>query len=177
LADIASEPLSFDDRVLGCHASAIAASADRHPDVAVAAMTYTHRQQLPSGLRLQPARLPLRFDCRTDRRPHRECTMNTHYSERELNLIRDQGMIYQCACPAQVSELLALMQRLYTYQANCLAQTDVDARVHEQISRALTTAYPVLEKCLTDILVLEGWDMATLKMPAFLQKRLLDGHD
>jgi hypothetical protein len=99
--------------------------------------------------------------------------MDIQYTRKQLSSIREQAMIYQCACPAQVSELLAQMQDLYAYQSNCLNGTDVDVRVHENIAAATMAAYPVIEKCLTDILVLEGWDLNTLVIPEFLQKRLL----
>jgi hypothetical protein len=100
--------------------------------------------------------------------------MNIRYTKEQLSFIQEQAMIYQCACPAQVSILLLKMLDLYAYQANCLTQTDVDARVHERILRAVTEASPIIEQCLTDILNLEGWDLNTLEIPEFLQKRLLD---
>jgi hypothetical protein len=99
--------------------------------------------------------------------------MDTRYTSKQLSSIREQAMMYQCACPAQVSELLAQMQDLYTYQSNCLNESDVDVRVHQNIATATVAAYPVIEKCLTDILVMEGWDLDTLIIPEFLQKRLL----
>jgi hypothetical protein len=100
--------------------------------------------------------------------------MDIRYTREQLSFIQEQAMIYQCACPAQVSELLLQMLDLDAYQANCLTQTDVDARVHKRIASAILDASPIIEKCLTDILNLEGWNLHTLEIPEFLQKRLLE---
>jgi hypothetical protein len=100
--------------------------------------------------------------------------MNPLYSKEQLTHIREQAMIYQCACPAQVSKLLSEMQRLYKYQTDCLNQTDVDFLVHSNIAEATRKAYPIIEQCMTDVLRLEGWDMATLTMPESLRKLTLD---
>jgi hypothetical protein len=100
--------------------------------------------------------------------------MEPLYSKEQLAWIREQAMIYQCACPAQVSKLLSEMQWLYKYQADCLNQTDVDFLVHQKIAEATRKAYPIIEQCMSDILMLEGWDMATLTMPESLRKITLD---
>lgn len=99
--------------------------------------------------------------------------MDTLYSREQLTWIREQAIIYQCACPAQVSKLLSEMQWLYKYQADCLNQTDVDFLVHSNIAEATKKAYPIIEQCMTDVLTLEGWDMATLTMPESLKKLTL----
>ena len=99
--------------------------------------------------------------------------MDTLYSRDQLTWIREQAIFYQCACPAQVSKLLSEMQWLYKYQADCLNQTDVDFLVHSNIAEATKKAYPIMEQCMTDVLTLEGWDMATLTMPESLKKLTL----
>jgi hypothetical protein len=99
--------------------------------------------------------------------------MDTLYSREQLTWIREQAIIYQCACPAQVSKLLSEMQWLYKYQADCMNQTDVDFLVHSNIAEATKKAYPIIEQCMTDVLTLEGWDMATLTMPESLKKLTL----
>ena len=99
--------------------------------------------------------------------------MDTLYSMEQLTWIREQAIIYQCACPAQVSKLLSEMQWLYKYQADCMNQTDVDFLVHSNIAEATKKAYPIIEQCMTDVLTLEGWDMATLTMPESLKKLTL----
>jgi len=52
--------------------------------------------------------------------------------------------------------------------------TDTDHAVHARIKESAERTHAELEKCLTDILKLESWDMKTLDMPAYLQKRLHD---
>lgn len=96
------------------------------------------------------------------------------YSITQLNRIIEQAMVYQCACPAQVSKLLIELSLLAQYQRECLDKTPVDATVHLRIRETIASVMPEVEACLTDILTTEGWDMNTLEMPADLQKRLID---
>ena len=100
--------------------------------------------------------------------------MNTRYSRDQLIRIRDQATLYQCACPAQVTALISEILNLYAYQEECLNLTDIDVAVHNVISTAAQEAYSIIEKCLTDILILEGWDLNTFAMPDQLKKRMVD---
>lgn len=100
--------------------------------------------------------------------------MQAKYSKEQLMHIREQALLYQCACPAQVSVLLAEIMNLFDYQHDCLNKTDTDARVHAAIAQASELAYPIFEQCLTDVLILEGWNMETLEMPPLLKKRMYE---
>ena len=100
--------------------------------------------------------------------------MQPKFSKEQLMHVREQALMYQCACPAQVSVLLAEVMSLFEYQEACLNQTDTDARVHTAIAKATELAYPIIEQCLTDVLLLEGWNMETLEMPELLKKRMVD---
>lgn len=100
--------------------------------------------------------------------------MQQIFSKDQLIHIRDQATIYQCACPAQVCVAISLVRDLYAYQQKCLTATNTDRAVHERISTAAARAHAELEHCLQDVLQIEGWDMKTLDMPAYLHKRLLD---
>ncbi|MER2540219.1 MAG: hypothetical protein ABTQ26_13350 [Azonexus sp.] len=100
--------------------------------------------------------------------------MQPKFSKEQLMRVRDQALMYQCACPAQVSILLGEVMSLFEYQEACLNQTDTDARVHTSIAQATELAYPIFEQCLTDVLLLEGWNMETLEMPELLKKRMVD---
>lgn len=100
--------------------------------------------------------------------------MQPKFSKEQLMRVRDQALMYQCACPAQVSILLDEVMSLFEYQEACLNQTDTDARVHTSIAQATELAYPIFEQCLTDVLLLEGWNMETLEMPELLKKRMVD---
>lgn len=99
--------------------------------------------------------------------------MEKKYTNEQLNRIRAQSIIYQCACPAQVTALLSSTQSLYDYQTNCLNRDDVDVQVHQNIADATLAAYAVIEQCLTDVLLLEGWDLNTLEMPEAIRDKLL----
>jgi hypothetical protein len=99
--------------------------------------------------------------------------MKAKYSKAQLNQIREQSIVYQCACPAQVSTLMSEMRSLYEYQERCLNDSDVDVEVHRNIAAATSAAYLVIEQCLTDVLILEGWDLETLEMPERLRQKLL----
>ena len=99
--------------------------------------------------------------------PHR-------YTPQDLRFIIEQATIYQCACPAQICTSLQSAHALYAYQQQCLTETDIDAAVHQRIAETAERLIAELEQCLQDVLVLEGWNLDTLEMPAALQKRLLD---
>ena len=100
--------------------------------------------------------------------------MDIRFSDKQLNSIRDQALIYQCACPAQVATSISELRRLHIMQGACLNEGAVDVAVHEQIRRSAEKAHAEMESCLADILRLEGWDMQSLIMPTDLQKRLMD---
>lgn len=99
--------------------------------------------------------------------------MNKTYSEGRLAHIREQALIYRCACPAQVCVAIEAIRVLYSYQINCLDDTDTDQAVHLRIKDSAERSHAELEECLTDILKKEGWNIETLKMPSNLKKRLL----
>lgn len=97
------------------------------------------------------------------------------FSREDLLRIIEQAAIYECACPAQVCKQIQGLRALYEYQARCLEQSETDRQVHQTIAAAARQAHALMEACLDDILRLEGWDRATLTMPASLQKRFLAG--
>ncbi len=100
--------------------------------------------------------------------------MQQTYTTEQLTYIRDQALIYQCACPAQVCVAIDTILKMHALQMQCLNATDTDRSVHERISATAEKCLAELELCLTEILQLEGWNMQTLKMPEYLKKRLLD---
>lgn len=101
--------------------------------------------------------------------------MKTNYTSEQLEHIRNQALIYQCACPAQVTVVVDAIRTLHEQQQNCLDETDTDHAVHARIKQSALKAHTELEDCLTGILKLEGWNLESLQMPEYLKKRLLDG--
>ena len=101
--------------------------------------------------------------------------LDTNYVERfsdaELVQIIDAGLIYMCACPAQVAQAIRKLRELYYYQLNCLEDAENSAAVHQLIAKSTITALAELEGCMEQILVLEQWDRATLQMPEGLRRR------
>lgn len=98
--------------------------------------------------------------------------MKLTYSHEQLVSIMEQALVYQCACPAQVAKQLSDLQHLYKYQMACISETGTDVTVHKRIAESVEIAYAELEQCMSDVLILEGWNLETLKMPDYLQKRL-----
>lgn len=99
------------------------------------------------------------------------------YSDAQLERIAGQGMIYLCACPAQVARQILSARTLYDYQRNCASGGAQGTRVHERIAEATRLAHAELERCLDDVLDFEGWDKTTLTMPEglrALRERMLD---
>lgn len=97
--------------------------------------------------------------------------MKEQYSAGQISKIIDQALVYQCACPAQVCKAIFELRELYAYQMGCAEGAGNDQRVHAAIAKATEQSHEVMENCLRDILVLEGWDLATLTMPVSLRKK------
>ena len=99
--------------------------------------------------------------------------METIFSTAVLAHILDQSILYQCACPAQVCATINQQRALFDYQSNCLNLSDTDRAVHQRIADVTRTCHALMEKCLTDILCMEGWDMTTFDMPESLKTRIV----
>jgi len=100
--------------------------------------------------------------------------MERHYSAQQLEKVINEALIYICACPAQVAEIVNKLRHLYDYQQNCIAResNDISIEVHNRIAQATVEAHRIMENCIQDILRLEGWDPETLKMPEHLREML-----
>ena len=94
-----------------------------------------------------------------------------HYSDQQLAYVIEQGLIYMCACPAQVAEEIQKLRHLYRYQLACLSSTANDSRVHQTIAQSTILAHATLQDCLSAVIVLENWDPQTLTMPENLRER------
>jgi hypothetical protein len=93
------------------------------------------------------------------------------YSNAELVSIIEQGLIYMCACPAQVAEALLKLRSLLQYQLKCVEDPLNDSEVHRTIAKSTIQSHHILQDCLDDVIALEKWDRATLQMPEGLRKR------
>jgi hypothetical protein len=93
------------------------------------------------------------------------------FSDADLEKIIEEGLIYMCACPAQVADTLRKARELYRYQINCLENPKNDSLVHSTIAETAITTHAQLEDCLEKILEIEKWDRSTLQMPPNLRKR------
>ena len=100
--------------------------------------------------------------------------LEQQFSDEKLRHILEQSIVYSCACPAQVCKSLLQERELFAYQAKCLNTTGTDAAVHRTIAESVQVTHREMEKCLVEVLKLEGWDLETLTMPEALQKRMLD---
>lgn len=101
------------------------------------------------------------------------------FREEELVKVRDEALIYMCACPAQVAVTIAQLRRVHEYQRECEGRRTDTLGVHDRIARAVSQAHAIMENCLDEILSLEGWDRQTLAMPPGLrqlqQAQILEG--
>ena len=95
----------------------------------------------------------------------------TSYSSEDISRIIDQALVYQCACPAQIATTLLELRDLFDYQVKCGDGDDTNRRVHEAIARATAEAHTRMERCLDEVLDIEGWDRNTLTMPEALRAR------
>lgn len=93
------------------------------------------------------------------------------FSDAELVQIIEEGLIYMCACPAQVADALRKLRELYRYQMTCLEDSTNASLVHQTIAESVITSHAQLQACLERVLELEQWDRATLRMPEGLRRR------
>ncbi len=94
----------------------------------------------------------------------------TRYSNRQLEQILEEAVVYMCACPAQVCEQLLQLRKLFEYQTACISKGSLMAEVHCRISNATVKAHAEMEQCLSDVMQMEGWDPQTLTMPFGLRQ-------
>lgn len=95
------------------------------------------------------------------------------FTDAELAQIIEEGLIYMCACPAQVAEGLRKLRDLYRYQNQCMQDPANASQVHQTICLSTIVAHTELQDCLRRVLELEQWDRATLRMPQNLRVRQL----
>jgi hypothetical protein len=93
------------------------------------------------------------------------------YTDAELVSIIEQGLIYMCACPAQVAEALLKLRALHKYQLSCFSNPENDSVVHAAIAKSSVQSHHIMQDCLDTVIALENWDRDTLKMPESLRKR------
>lgn len=98
--------------------------------------------------------------------------MKELFNTAQISKIIDQALMYQCACPAQVSRTIFELRELYDYQTQCANDTANDRLVHETIAAATEQAHVLMEQCLIRVLEIEGWDPSTLTMPESLRKKV-----
>jgi len=98
--------------------------------------------------------------------------MDEKYTQEQLTHIINQGILYQCACPAQLSEAILDQRELFKYQQECLNQSETDKLVHQRIATSSEVCHKELEDCLQFVLKTEGWDPKTLDMPESFKLRI-----
>lgn len=96
--------------------------------------------------------------------------MEKQFTAEQVRKITEQAAAYQCACPAQVCELISHVPNLYSYQESCLNRNDMDRKVHQVIAQRTENIHDLLEQLLDEVLDLEGWDRETLELPEFFDK-------
>lgn len=102
------------------------------------------------------------------------------FTDRELETIVDEASVYMCACPGQVANEVRRLRELIHYQRDCISEGRTPHTVHQRIAAAACEAHAIMERCLDEVLTLEGWDRATLKMPPGLRRlrdELIGHHD
>lgn len=95
------------------------------------------------------------------------------FTDAELVHIIEQGLIYMCACPAQVADAIRKLRELYRYQLRCLDGPNNNPTVHAAIAHSTVQSHAIMQDCLDQVIELEKWDRATLQMPANLRDRQL----
>ncbi|MEQ1620689.1 MAG: hypothetical protein ABL919_04730 [Methylococcales bacterium] len=101
--------------------------------------------------------------------------LDTKYSHAQLDRIRDQGAIFMCACPSQVSLQITHLRKLFEYQRQCVRSDEsyINSETHRLIAKATADAHKIMEDCMEEILIREAWNLETLEMPANLRELML----
>lgn len=96
--------------------------------------------------------------------------LQNRFNDEELQTIVEEAAIYMCACPGQVANQIRQLRQVIRYQRDCLTEGKTPSSVHHAIEASSREAHAVMEDCLEQVLEMEGWDRATLKMPEGLRK-------
>lgn len=101
--------------------------------------------------------------------------IDTKFNDLQLAIINNQAALYSCACPINVSIQITNLRNLYNYEQICMqtpAENEVQRLVHQRIAEVTKQAHDLMEKCLDEVLDLEGWDKTKLQMPEGIRKRV-----
>lgn len=103
--------------------------------------------------------------------------LDNKFTALQLAIINDQAALYTCACPVHISMQITNLLKLFDYQKHCMemdmpSENDVYIQVHQRIAEVTKQAHQLMEQCLDEILVMEGWDKTKLEMPAGIRKRI-----
>jgi hypothetical protein len=96
--------------------------------------------------------------------------LDSKFTALQLAIINDQAALYTCACPVHISLQITNLRKLFDYQQLCienesLNESRVEIEVHQRIAEVARQAHQLMEKCLDEVLDLEGWDRTKLVMP------------
>ncbi len=73
--------------------------------------------------------------------------LDYQYSDEQLEKIKNQGLVYACVCPSQVSEQILSLRLLLKYQAQCQQEVDeITIDTHNLIVYASVKANEIMEK-------------------------------
>jgi hypothetical protein len=96
--------------------------------------------------------------------------LDSKFTALQLAIINDQAALYTCECPVHISLQITNLRKLFDYQLLCIAneslnESRVEIEVHQRIAEVARQAHQLMEKCLDEVLDLEGWDRTKLVMP------------
>lgn len=100
--------------------------------------------------------------------------MSSHtptFTEDELLRVIDEATLYLCACPAQVAAQILRLRQLIQYQQDFTGMAEPGQQAHQLIAQSCEQAQAELERCLSQVLEVEGWDRRTLTMPPGIRQR------
>lgn len=96
--------------------------------------------------------------------------LQVKFTDRALESIIEEAAIYMCACPGQVASEIRGLRNLIRYQRHCIQNTPDSPKAHANIEANALEAHSTMERCLEQVLEIEGWDRVTLKMPPGLRQ-------
>jgi hypothetical protein len=95
------------------------------------------------------------------------------FTDSDLGNVIEQGMIYMCACPAQVAQSMRNLREQYRYQLRCMENPKNVVAVHAHIAHSTIQAHSAMQGRLDKVIEMEGWDRSPFQMPSGLLERQL----
>jgi hypothetical protein len=102
-----------------------------------------------------------------------EMTLDRKFTDEQIEKICREGDINNCFCLSKLSKEIKDIRQLFLDQKQCLinGNTSLTSKSHLMINETIQIVHTVMERCLSDILIQEEWNLNTLTVPDSFKKK------